>query len=70
MHNNDPLRFEYARDQSQVAPVRLLNIAGNAIPQSSQLAAQMADQTGLKVCQMFKDPYTVWVSGVLQVSAL
>jgi hypothetical protein len=65
MHCKDPLKFEYARDQSQAAPVRLLNIAGKAIPQSSQLAAQMADQTGLKVCQSFKDPYAVWVRGVL-----
>jgi hypothetical protein len=65
MHSKYPLKFEYARDQSQVAPVRLLNIAGNAIPASRQLAAHMADQTGLKVCQSFKDPYTVWVRGVL-----
>jgi hypothetical protein len=53
---------ENSKDQCQVAPVRLFNIAGNAIPVSMQLAALMADQTGLAVCWQFKDPYMPWVS--------
>lgn len=61
MHTKDPERFEAAKEQRQAAVVRLLNIAGNSL-NSRQLAAHMADQTGVKVCQLFKDPYTLWVS--------
>ncbi|KAF6250689.1 hypothetical protein COO60DRAFT_1646284 [Scenedesmus sp. NREL 46B-D3] len=61
MHTEAPLKAESVKDQSQVAAVRLLNAAGNASPHSRQLAAHMVDQACLRVCHLFKDPYTLWV---------
>lgn len=67
LHNRGVL-FEAAKDQAQMIAVRLLSIAGNACARNRALAQYMATHSALNICKLFKDPQTLWVSGVHTLS--
>jgi hypothetical protein len=59
---NKGLLFSSAKDQIQPIAVDLLNICANACVRSMPLGFQMAQHTALRICKLYKDPQTLWVS--------